>query len=171
MSDERNTRRRNLELALLVVALIGLGILVKPYLSTYIAARTAEPTQPRIDLGDLSAGDYVEVRLPASRVFILRDFDEQVYIFSIPFSEFAYWLPEFDWSRPAIPCADFGPDEKEGKLVADGKFRCRRPDHGEFFRYEHAWSYAGENLGYRTSDLKSAEHEIVDNTVLLSRWK
>jgi hypothetical protein len=171
MSRRRNKGRRIVAMTVLVAGLIGVVIVVAPNIATLIADRGSEPTQPRIDLDELATGSYVEIVLPTSHIFVLRDFDDQVHVFTVPFSDTAYWLPEFDWTHPAIPCAEFGPDNKDGKLIEDGKFRCRQPDHGEFFRYEHSWSYSGENLGYRTADLKEAKYELVGNTVLLKAWQ
>lgn len=163
--------RRRLKVFLLVISLVGAGIVSIPYVSTLVERENARSTRPSVKLADLETGSFVEVKLPASRVFVLRNFDDQVYVFSVPYSDTAYWLPEFDWSHPAVPCAEFAPDNKDGMLVEDGRFRCRLPDHGEFFRREHSWSYSGENLGYRTADMKIADHEMTEDSVLLSRWK
>ena len=154
-----------------MISLIVVGIVATPLLTSYLETRQAAKQQPAISLADLKTGSFVEVTLPSSRVFVLRDFDDQVYVFSVPFSDTAYWLPEFDWSHPAVPCAEFAPDNKDGMLIRDGAFRCRVPDHGEFFRYEHSWAYSGRNLGYRTADLKTADYEIIDGVILLSNWK
>ena len=151
--------------------LIGIGIVSAPILSTKFERSDGVSRQPTISLADLETGSYVEIEIPSSRVFVLRDFDEQVYVFSVPYSDTAYWLPEFDWSHPAVPCAQFEPDNKDGRLIPDGKFRCILPDQGEFFRYEHSWSYSGKNQGYRTADMKVADHEITDGLIRLSRWE
>lgn len=163
--------RRRVRVTLLVIGLVVAGIALSPYLSTLIETDDAGSTRPSVVLSELKTGSYVEVELPAARVFVLRDFDGQVYVFSVPYSDTAYWLPEFDWSHPAIPCAEFAPDNKDGMLVEEGRFRCRLPDHGEFFRREHSWSYSGKNLGFRTADLKIADHEMTEDSVFLSRWK
>ena len=160
---------RKTGIILLVLALIGAGIATAPYLSAVFETRKDAETSVAVKLAGLKTGSFVEVKLPASRVFVLRDFDEQVHVFTVPFSDSAYWLPEFDWSRPAVPCAEFGPDNKDGILIEDGAFRCRRPDQGEFFRYEHAWAYSGRNLGYRTADMRIADYEITADSVLLSQ--
>jgi hypothetical protein len=164
-------KHRSLKLILAISGLIVAGVVLAPQLLTLMETRNAGSTRPSVVLSDLRTGFYVEVELPSSRVFVLRDFDDQIYVFSVPYSDTAYWLPEFDWSHPAIPCAEFAPDNKNGMLVVGGKFRCRLPDHGEFFRREHSWSYSGKNLGYRTVDLKIADHEITEDSVLLSRWR
>ena len=161
--------RRRIEAVLLALVLIGVGILSAPYLSTLIETKNAGDARPEVNLEGLETGSFVEVELAASRVFILRDFDDQVHVFSIPYGDSVYWLPEFDWSHPAVPCAEFGPDNKDGMLVRDGAFRCRRPDQSEFFRYEHSWSYSGRNLGYRTADLRIANYEMTADSVLLMR--
>lgn len=160
---------REVKFVLLVLVLIGAGVATAPYLSTLLETTNDAESSPEVKLADLKAGSFVEIKFPASRVFVLRDYDEQVYVFTVPFSDSAYWLPEFDWSHPAVPCAEFGPDNKEGVLVRDGAFRCRRPDQGEFFRYEHSWSYSGRNLGYRTADMRVADFEEIDGSVLISR--
>jgi len=128
------------------------------------------PVSPRIDIATLRPGSFIEQELETSRVFVLRDFDSRIYVFTVPFWDGAYWLPQFDWSHPAIACADFGPDTTEGKMTEGGAFRCRLPHYGEFFRREHSWSYSGENLGYRTADMKIAEHEVDQNFILLPHW-
>jgi hypothetical protein len=157
--------------AIIAAALVGVGIVAAPFVSTILENATDEAAQPTVSLTDLAIGSFVEVELKASRAFVLRDFDGQVYVFSVPYSDSAYWLPEFDWTHPAIPCAQFEPDNKDGLLIPDGKFRCVLPDQGEFFRYEHSWMYSGENQGYRTSDMKVADHEMTEDTVLLGGWK
>lgn len=167
----RSMKRRSPKVILLIIGLIVAGVALVPQLLESIESHNAGSTRPSVVLSDLRTGSYVEVELPASRVFVLRDFDDQVYVFSVPYSETAHWLPEFDWSHPAVPCAEFAPDNKHGMLIEDGRFRCRLPDHGEFFRREHSWSYSGKNLGYRTADLKIVDHEITEDSVLLSRWR
>lgn len=162
---------RKLAGAILAAVLIGAAVVYAPLLSTKFENANDEPEQPTISLAELETGSFIEVELRSSRVFVLRDFDNEIYVFSVPFSDSAYWLPEFDWSHPAVPCAQFEPDNKEGLLIPDGKFRCVLPDHGEFFRYEHSWSYSGDNQGYRTSDMKVADHEITDDSVVLLRWE
>jgi len=152
------------------IVLIGLGVALVPFLATRPERTNDAPEQEVIRLADLKTGSFVEVEMPSSRVFVLRDFDNEVYVFSVPYSDTAYWLPEFDWSHPAVPCARFEPDNKDGMLVPDGKFRCVLPDHGEFFRYEHSWSYSGENQGYRTSDMKVAIYDRTVDFIVLTRW-
>lgn len=161
---------RRLQIALMMAGLVAIGIASIPYVSMLIEKKNAEPTRPSVNLADLKTGSFVEVELPSARVFVLRHFDDMVYVFSVPYSDTAYWLPQFDWSHPSMACADFAPDNEDGMLVKDGKFRCRLPDMGEFFRREYAWSYSGKNLGYHTADMKIADHEVIADTVLLSHW-
>lgn len=120
----------------------------------------------RIDTNDLGAGSYVETVRASARVFVIRDFDGALYVFGVPYWDGAYWLPEFDWSRPARPCAIFGPDNVDGRLVEGGMFRCREPEPGEFFRREHSWTYSGENQGYHTVDMKQADFRM-EGTILV----
>lgn len=162
---------RKLQATFLVAGIVAAGIAAISYVSTQIEKENVGPTRASVNLASLKTGSFVEIELPAVRVFVLRDFDELVYVFSVPYSDTAYWLPEFDWSRPAVACADFAPDNKDGMLIEDGKFRCRLPDLGEFFRREYAWSYSGKNLGYRTADMKIADYEISGEFVLLSQWR
>jgi hypothetical protein len=160
---------RRIRTALLWFGLICVVVAAAPYLTNFVENRNGESMPPMVKLADLKTGSFVEIVLPASRAFVLRDFDDQVHVFSVPYSDTAYWLPEFDWSHPAIPCAEFSPDNKEGMLIKDGAFRCRQPDHGEFFRYEHSWAYSGRNLGYRTSDLKIPDFELTDDAIVLKQ--
>lgn len=162
---------RKLVGVIIAAALIGAAVVLTPFLSTMIKNASDEPERPTVSLNGLRTGSFVEIELKGSRVFVLRDFDNQVYVFSVPYSDTAYWLPEFDWSHPAVPCARFEPDNKDGMLIPDGKFRCVVPEQGEFFRYEHSWSYSGKNQGYRTSDMKIADHEMTEDSVVLSRWE
>ncbi len=164
-------KSRNSGRIFLSTGLVVLAIVTAPFLANWLEKRNETEEQPSVRLADLKTGTFVEVVLPSSRVFVLRDFDDQVYAFSVPYSEAAYWLPEFDWSHPAVPCAEFAPDNKEGMLIKDGAFRCHLPDHGEFFRYEHSWAYSGKNLGYRTADMKIAASETRDGAIFLTQWK
>lgn len=167
----RQEMNRKLPGAILAAALIAAVVVYAPLIFKKFATANDEPGQPTISLADLATGSFIEVELRSSRVFVLRDFDNEIYVFSVPYSDSAYWLPEFDWSHPAVPCAQFEPDNKEDMLIPGGKFRCVLPDHGEFFRYEHSWSYSGDNHGYRTSDMKVADHEITDDSIVLLRWE
>jgi hypothetical protein len=162
---------RKMVTTLLSIGLVGAVIVSAPYWLPLAKFHSDKSLRPEVALADLKTASYVEVELETSRVFVLRDFDDQVYVFSVPYSNTAYWLPEFDWSHPAIPCAQVEPDHKNGMLVEDGRFRCVLPDYGEFFRREHSWSYSGKNQGYRTADMKIAKHELTDESILLSPWK
>jgi len=157
--------------AVLIIGLLGVGIVLLSFLATTLETGKDRSGRPGVTLADLKTGSFIEVELQSTRVFVLRDFDDQVYVFSVPFSDTAYWLPEFDWSHPAVPCAQFEPDNKNGLLVEDGMFRCVLPDNGEFFRREHSWSYAGKNQGYHTADMKIADYEMTEDSILLSPWK
>jgi hypothetical protein len=147
---------------------VVLGVVVGFFLSTRTANEGIQSGFPRIDISALQPGSFIEEKLPSSRIFVVREFNNKLHVFTVPHWSDAYWLPEFDWAHPAVACANFGPENSDGVLVEDGIFRCEFPDYGEFFRREHSWSYSGENLGYRTADLKIADYEIDQDTVILN---
>jgi hypothetical protein len=159
--------RRNLQMLLVTFALAGLAV---PFFASRVTNEKDRPPRPRIDITELQPGSFIEVKLQTSRVFVLRNFDNQIHVYTVPFWSGAYWLPEFDWVHPAIACANFGPDNTNGILTKGGAFRCRLPRYGEFFSREHSWSFSGENLGYRTADMKIADYEIDENAVFLAHW-
>jgi len=159
--------RGNLQKLILIFGLGGLVVAITPFILSLVPAKKPQLAHPQIDISELRPGSFIEERLQSSRVFILLDFDAQIHAYVVPYRD---WLPEFDWSRPAIPCASFGPDNTDGKLDEDGAFRCWLPDYGEFFRREHSWSYAGRNLGYRTADMRNTNIEIDQNMVVLLEW-
>ena len=161
--------RRTVQRLIMFLSFVAIISVVAIYYPDVIFKDEVPATHNRVDVSKLQPGSFVEVKRDSSHVFVLRDFAGAIHIFTIPFWDGAYWLPEFDWTHPAVPCAIFGPDNNDGTLVIDGRFRCREPDHGEFFRREHSWTYAGENKGYRTVDLKTAKHEIDENVVVLPR--
>jgi hypothetical protein len=160
-------KRRYWSTLIFWICLVGLVAASGFYVLMLDRNEKPQASHPVIDISMLLPGSFIEEKLQSSRVFILRDFDAQIVVFVVPFRDGAYWLPEFDWTRPAIPCASFGPDNTDGELDVDGAFRCRLPDYGEFFRREHSWSYAGKNLGYRTADMKIARHEISHDKIVL----
>jgi len=162
--------RHNLQKVILVFGLAGLVWAIAPFILSLAPSKNPQLAHPQFDISKLRPGSFVEEKLQSSRVFILRDFDNQIHAYVVPYRDGAYWLPEFDWSRPAVPCASFGPDNNDGELVEDGAFRCWLPDYGEFFRREHSWSYAGRNLGYRTEDMKIANYEIEQDMIVLLEW-
>jgi hypothetical protein len=162
--------RVNLQKLVLIFGLAGLVVVIASFILSLAPARKPQFSHPRIDISELRPGSFIEERLESSRVFILLDFDGQIHAYVVPYRDGAYWLPEFDWSRPAIPCASFGPDNTEGKLDKEGVFRCWLPDYGEFFRREHSWSYTGRKLGYRTADMRATNIEIDQDMVVLLEW-
>lgn len=163
-------KRRNRPALIFGICLAVLVAASGFYILTLARNEKPQASHPSIDVSMLLPGLFIEEKLQSSRVFILRDFDAQIYVFVVPYRDGAYWLPEFDWTRPAIPCASFGPDNTDGELNVDGAFRCWLPDYGEFFRREHSWTYAGRNLGYRTADMKIARHEIGHDKIVLLEW-
>ena len=150
--------------------LVVLGAVAGFFLFSETANESTQSGSPRIDISGLQPGSFIEEKLTSSRVFVVRELNNELHVFTVPYWSEAYWLPEFDWAHPTVACADFGPDNSDGVLVEDGAFRCKLPDYGEFFRREHSWSYSGENLGYRTADMKVADYELDQDTVILSHW-
>lgn len=162
--------RRNLQKLVVVIGLAGLAAALALFDFSRGPGEGTQPTHLQVDISELRPGSFIEEQLESSQVFILRDFDSQLHVYVVPFRDGVYWLPEFDWSRPAVPCASFGPDNTDGKLDEEGAFRCWLPDYGEFFRREHSWSYAGKNLGYRTADMKIPNFEVNKDTIVLLEW-
>lgn len=154
--------------SVVVAAVLSIVAVVVWKVVPQFAGNESAPADPlRIETADLLPGNYLEHVLPEARVFVVRSADGTLYVFRVPYSDGAYWLPEFDWAHPAVPCAIFGPDNEDGVLVADGMFRCRKPDYGEFFRREHSWAYDGKNQGYRTADLKVPPYSLMSNGIIL----
>ena len=90
---------------MLVIGVAGLVVAIVLFVPTLNPDEKARLPRARIDVSELPPGAFFEEKLQSSRVFILRNFDRQFHVFVVPYREGAYWLLEFDWSRPAVPCA------------------------------------------------------------------
>ncbi len=120
-----------------------------------------------IDLDDLAPGTFVEKSSDYSRYFALRDFDGEVYVYSIRYYGDSYRIAEFSWDRPVIRCSRFGPDSVGSNLTEGGKMRCHDPDMSDWSRRESVWDYSGKSMGERTDDMPGSEHKVQDGILVI----
>jgi len=113
-----------------------------------------------VDLEDLKAGTFLEKGSEYYRYFVIRDFEEQVKVYAVPYHEGKYWIADLRWDRPFLPCEDFGPDVDGNRLIEGGAFRCRDESMSDWWRKETVWDYSGKSRGVRSGNMPEARYEI-----------
>ena len=146
------------------MSLFAVGALTIPFFGsltpTTQSVENAEQLGITVDLDELAPGTFVEKGSEYNRYFVLRNFDGAVRLFAVPHRRDRYYIAEFYWSRPAMPCEQFGPDAVGNRLVEGGMIRCHDPDMADWSRRESVWDYSGTNMGERTEDMPEAKYEI-----------
>jgi hypothetical protein len=86
--------------------------------------------------------------------FLLKDHDGSVRVHRVNFSQDGHIvMPDLHWWGSGYPCANFGPDMKDGKIVPGGVISCHDPGINEWAASEWRWDYSGKNLGKSTDDM------------------
>lgn len=146
------------------MSLFALGALTIPFFGslspTNQSVENAEQLGFTVDLDEIAPGTFIEKGSEYNRYFVLRDFDGEVHLFTVPHRRKMYWIAEFYWSQPVMPCERFGPDAVGKDLIEGGMIRCHDPDMSDWFRRESVWDYSGKNMGERTEDMPEAQFEI-----------
>jgi len=156
--------KKTLKFVMIAMTVFALGAVSIPFVGslspTSHSIENAVQLGIAIDLDELVPGTFVEKASDYSRYFALRNFDGEVYVYSIRYYDDAYGIAEFSWDRPFMWCSRFGPDSVGSNLVEGGKMRCHDPDMSDWSRRESVWDYSGKSMGERTDDMPEAEHEI-----------
>ena len=163
--------KRAIKLLMIAMAVFALGAISIPFVGslspTSHSIEDAVQLGIVIDLDELVPGTFIEKSSDYSRYFVLRDFDGEVYVYSIRYYDDAYLIAEHSWDRPFMSCSHFGPDSVGSKLMEGGKMRCDDPDMSDWSRRESVWDYSGKNMGEKTDDMPEAEHEIRGSMLMI----
>lgn len=145
------------------MSLIGLVAITIPFFGSLgpnsQAVENARQLGITVDLDALSPGTFIEKASEYNHYFVLRDFNGEIRLFAVPHRRERYWIAEFNWYRPVIPCEKFGPDAEGSNLLKGGVFRCHDTDMSEWISKENVWDYSGKNMGERTEDMPEAQYE------------
>ena len=153
------------------MSLFALGAVAIPFIGSLgpsdQSVENAKQLGITIDLDELTAGTFLEKGSEYNRYIAVRDFDGEVHLFSVPHRREKYWIAEFSWSRPVMPCERFGPDAIGRNLVKGGMIRCHDAEMSDWSRTESVWDYSGKNMGERTEDMPEAQFEVNDHLLII----
>ena len=169
LSVTLNTRA--LKWRVVFFCVLALGIFLVPMIGSLAPSEVAKAGRPGIDVSGLIPGSYIEKKYSRSSVFVVRRFDESLFVFEIVVRDGQYWLPDLSWNRPFIPCADFGFDGHGQKISVGGSFACRDSELSDFWATELNWDHSGKNLGKMTEDIPEIRFSVEAKKVLLHDYR
>ena len=154
-------KRRALSIAVLVMAVIGVGFVAVPFFGSLAPSERAESLVASINVRDMEPGTFTEADYHWWRVFALRDYDGELHVFAVPYRDGQYWLPDPNWDRPFYPCDEFGPDNDQGRLLEDGLFRCQANMYEWITESaDFTWTYSGSNQGEFIEHMRAPEFSL-----------
>ena len=146
---------------------VGIGLLAFIYiLISSLSVDNSETNKyPHIDISKLDTGETIQYQL-ANHLILITKTDNDYSIVSFPGKNGTIYMPEFDWSRPVLPCNDF--------IQPDG-FQCldeyKYRDGVVWWNYMK-WDKSGKYIGEYKSDRKIPDlmiprYKIVGNNVVI----
>ena len=120
---------------------------------------------PHIDIGTLNTGETLEYQLSNHLVLITKN-DNNYSVVSFPGRNGTVYMPEFNWSRPMLPCKDF--------IQPDG-FQCFDKDKYQdevvwwnYMKWDKNGKYIGEIKSNTTiPDLIIPRYKIIGSDIVI----
>jgi len=158
-------KKQYLTTLLAVFVLTGLIAVALLLVKTMLPNAKQKSALPQFRADDIKAGTYKEVTGPYYQAFLLRTNDGEFQVFSVPFSDGKYLMPDPTWRRAVWPCNKFGPDAEGNRLIDGGVFRCQESESAWLNEIE--WTYKGESKTPPYEDLQQPKYDIVDGVMVL----
>lgn len=156
--------RTTLIYSVVFFVLAGAILISYPFLKSLAPNEKQINELPRISIANLERGGFIEAEGPRYRAFILKSEAGKLRIFSVPYYDNKYKLPDPTWSRLNESCLNFGPESYGDKLVPNGKFRCL--DNGEpRWELNLEWNFEGNSLVNPYEDMQVPKYEIRDHSI------
>ena len=146
--------------------LFTLLLIAVPFFKYMTPSARALANRPYFDLSNIQKAQYIEFQ-PGK--FVLKLCEGEINVYSVPFQDNKYLLPDLKWDRAYIPCDSFKPDSDGTNLKVEGKFRCIDSSLNEFWSTEYVWDFSGRNLGKHTEDLQVPAYEIEGTSLYLGK--
>jgi len=153
---------------MLVIGFIGS---LTPLIASLSPNESILDSKPTINIDGLESVGIIDAFIYPYHVFVvkLNDPTNPYSVFAIPYKEGKYYLPEFGWNRPNLPCSNFD----QGLY-----FQCidTYKDKSDIVWWGHMkWGkngkYIGEQkhlqYGYNIPNLYEPEYTVVGNHVYL----
>jgi hypothetical protein len=168
------SRRRLLEIGLVLVVLVGLVGLAVPFVSSLNPSATAGAGLPRLSIADLEPGTYryflvTEGRDVREGFLVLRRYYGDFGVFQVRFRGDKVVMPDLHWWSWGNDCINFVPVPMEGRLSPGGTIHCADPGLGEGSNAQHRWDYFGKNLGSMPDDLYAPKHVIERSEIVIGK--
>ena len=150
----------------LALVCFALFVVSTPFFKSLLPNDASLNAQPHFDLSNLDVGKTIEYSTALNRIFITKmgASRDQLVVLSIPTRYSLFLLPEFDWSRPVLPCKSF---------VQDYGFQCldeydNRLLWYHFMKWDNSGKYIGENKwGVHIPDFSTPKYKIQGRYLIL----
>lgn len=157
-----STYRKGLLVTTLLFISIGLLATCTPFIRSLSPNASHLEKLPSVNVQKLQVGETIDLYTGGSHVFVTKQSDpENPYlVYSIPYQDGKYGLPEFGWHRPILPCVNF---------VQEYGFQCLDLSRGSldlvWWSYmkwdEHGRSSGAEMFGQVVPDFRSPRFKVV----------
>jgi len=163
--------KQSLATVALFLSAIGLAFVSIPFLSSLPPSEVQASKLPRASLSKLAPGHFMEIEGRGFRAFVIRRTDSKLRIFSVPYWEDKYRMPDVTWDRAWLPCDHFGPESDGSALRPDARFRCLDTNPGEYEWWKHQlfWTLDGDCSDPYFEQLRTPRYEIRGETVIIGK--
>lgn len=168
------SQRKRLTIVLSGLVVIGMVLAAIPFIRSMNPSARAEAALPYIDVSSLSPGSFSMEKMEGMHYFedaylLLRDYDQQLYVYLLSLHEGKVLLPDIHWFRFGGLCEKFSPEMENGKLKRGGTIKCHDKLDNNWWAQEWRWSYDGKNLGKSTDDLVKPKYSIKGDYLTIGR--
>ncbi|TLU61093.1 hypothetical protein FE810_15585 [Thalassotalea litorea] len=158
--------RKTLKTLFLSVFIVGVGFTLFPFMKSLEPNISQISKLPYVDVSGMKSGETKVFTFQYAKIIITKEVGttEKYTALSIPFQNGEYFLPEFDWSRPALGCESF--------IQKDGYYCLDINEYGflwfDFMRWDLKGKYIGDSSKFGViPDIKSIEFEQMPDQLLL----
>lgn len=132
--------KKLLKFSTIALICVGMFAACSPFISSLNPSDKQINKALHVDVSVLATGETQIYDSEGVKIYITKLSEKDEYsVVSIPYINGVYRMPEFDWTRPLLPCSDFG-------IIEVGRLGCK-DNASEFWWSYMQWSVTGEYLG------------------------
>lgn len=128
---------------------------------------------PEVNASKLEPGEYTEVNFRRWKVFVLRKWNNEIKVYTVPFDyqKDFYMLPDWHWWRPTFRCKSFGPEIENNKLKKSGQFKCHDKDWYSQKPKSLMWDYDGITSGKYTDNMETPPYKLTNTHLVIGKYE
>lgn len=171
------SRKPILHMAIIAMILLSTYFVGFVFLGSMSPSASAKSARASHDISHLENGDFLFEKLGRkdawnTKVLIIKDWDNSLFVYLIPTEADKVPLPErwWGWAAFGVYCTDFGPQQDESKkILRSGFVTCKDepPEEGNFDYWQ--WAYSGVSKNKWIANLYQPKYELIENYVYINQ--